>query len=435
MKAAFYTLGCKVNQTETEAITAIFRNGGYEVVPSEEQADVYVINTCTVTNMGDRKSRQIIRRVNKTNPAALVVVMGCYAQVSPDEVSKIPGVDLVLGTKDRGRILELLAQVRQAEHSLSLVQDDWRDTLFEELPMLETETRVRATLKIEEGCNQFCTYCIIPYARGPVRSRQPDRALAEAAKLVHAGYKEVVLTGIHTGAYGQDLGLDLNYLVSRMADLPGLERLRLSSIEPVEFSADLIATIAANPNICPHLHVPLQSGCDQTLLRMRRPYDTEVYAAIIANLREAIPRVAITTDLIVGFPGETDAEHRASWDFARRMEFAAIHVFKYSPRRGTPAADYPNQVAATLKEARSKEFHALSRENWRRYAEGFLGETMPVLVEQAVADGKWEGHTANYLPVRFNCAGEQRGQLVDVSLRQVADGYMLGAVNFSQSEG
>ncbi|MDA8441197.1 MAG: tRNA (N(6)-L-threonylcarbamoyladenosine(37)-C(2))-methylthiotransferase MtaB, partial [Peptococcaceae bacterium] len=403
MKAAFYTLGCKVNQTETEAITAIFRNGGYEVVPSEEQADVYVINTCTVTNMGDRKSRQIIRRVNKTNPAALVVVMGCYAQVSPDEVSKIPGVDLVLGTKDRGRILELLAQVRQAEHSLSLVQDDWRDTLFEELPMLETETRVRATLKIEEGCNQFCTYCIIPYARGPVRSRQPDRALAEAAKLVHAGYKEVVLTGIHTGAYGQDLGLDLNYLVSRMADLPGLERLRLSSIEPVEFSADLIATIAANPNICPHLHVPLQSGCDQTLLRMRRPYDTEVYAAIIANLREAIPRVAITTDLIVGFPGETDAEHRASWDFARRMEFAAIHVFKYSPRRGTPAADYPNQVAATLKEARSKEFHALSRENWRRYAEGFLGETMPVLVEQAVADGKWEGHTANYLPVRFNC--------------------------------
>ncbi|HZW82833.1 MAG TPA: radical SAM protein, partial [Candidatus Deferrimicrobium sp.] len=236
MKVAFYTLGCKVNQTETEALTGIFRAGGYEVVPFEEQADVYVINTCTVTNMGDRKSRQVIRRAAKLNPEGIVVVMGCYAQTSPEEVLKIPGVDLVVGTQQRGRILDLVEGLREDRQTLNVVQDLWQGAVFEELPTIESESRVRATLKIQEGCNQFCTYCIIPYARGPVRSRDPEKALEEARKLIDAGYVELVLTGIHTGAYGSDLGIDLNYLVSRLVDLPGLKRLRLSSIEVTELT-------------------------------------------------------------------------------------------------------------------------------------------------------------------------------------------------------
>lgn len=426
MKAAFYTLGCKVNQTETEAVIAIFRAGGYEIVPFEDKADVYVINTCTVTNMGDRKSRQVIRRAAKSNPDGTVVVMGCYAQVSPGEVSKIAGVDLVVGTQDRSKILQLVQEKQQKSAPVNQVHDAWQGVVFEELPLLETESRVRATLKIEEGCSQFCTYCIIPYARGPVRSRDPQKALAEAANLVETGYKEIVLTGIHTGAYGTDLGIDLNYLVGRMAKLPGLERLRLSSIESVELTPQLLKTIAENPNICPHLHIPLQSGSDHVLARMNRPYLSGDFARIVKDIRGILPGVAITTDLIVGFPGEDDADHQASLQFARSMDFAGIHVFKYSPRSGTPAAGYPDQVDPAVKESRSKEFMTLSRQGWRAYAQNYIGSEREVLAEQAVGEGLWEGHTDNYLRVRFAAKQDVRGQIISVKLERMSAGYING---------
>ncbi len=426
MKAAFYTLGCKVNQTESEALAGIFRAGGYEIVPFEERADVYVINTCTVTNMGDRKSRQVIRRAGKANPEGTVVVMGCYAQVAPDEVSRIPGVDLVVGTRDRGRILELVDRARGGEEPVNMVRETWQGAVFEELPLLETESRVRATLKIQEGCNQFCTYCIIPYARGPVRSRDPEKALQEAERLVGAGYKELILTGIHTGAYGIDLGLDLNYLVSRLAELQGLERLRLSSVESTEFTPGLVKTIAGNPVVCPHLHIPLQSGSDRTLARMNRPYSRGEFEGIVETLRGKIPDLAVTTDVIVGFPGEDETEHRDSLEFAAKMEFANIHVFKYSPRTGTPASGYPGQVPPADKEARSRDFIDLARHLWQAYASRFLGRSLEVLVEQEVGEDQWEGHTATYLRVRFPGSGDQRGKMARVKLESLAEGYLRG---------
>ncbi len=429
MKAAFYTLGCKVNQNETEAVAGIFRAGGYQVVSFDEQADVYVINTCTVTNMGDRKSRQVIRRAVKANPQGIVVVMGCYAQTSPGEVSGIAGVDLVVGTQQRGKILELVDRIRSERRQLSVVDHVWQGAVFEELPAIESESRVRATLKIQEGCNQFCTYCIIPYARGPVRSRDPEKALAEAKKLIAAGYVELVVTGIHTGAYGVDLGVDLNFLLRRLAGLPGLKRLRLSSIEVTELSPALVETIVTHPTVCSHLHIPLQSGSDHTLSRMNRPYTTREFAEVVIQLRSRLPDLAVTTDVIVGFPGEDEADHRSSLEFARSMKFAGIHVFKYSPRSGTPAADYPEQVAASVKEARSKDFLQLAAASWREYAQGFLGRNLEILAEQAVGDGKWEGHTGNYLRVQFAAEGrELRGQMVQVKLNRLGKNFIIGSI-------
>ncbi|HWJ03595.1 MAG TPA: MiaB/RimO family radical SAM methylthiotransferase, partial [Verrucomicrobiae bacterium] len=308
---------------------------------------------------------------------------------------------------------------------VNLVRDVWQGASFEELPMLEAESRVRATLKVQEGCNQFCTYCIIPYARGPVRSREPEKALAEAHKLVEAGYKELVLTGIHTGAYGLDLGVDLNYLVSGLAKIPGLKRLRISSVESVEFTPELIDTIAESSTICHHLHIPLQSGSDHILARMNRPYTTRDFAEIINQIRRKIPGVAITTDVIVGFPGEDEAEHQASLKFAREMKFAGIHVFKYSPRTGTPAAGYPDQVEQAVKEERSKDFLLLARESWQEYAGRFLGQELEVLLEQPVGEEHWEGHTDNYLRVRFPGQGE-RGDFVKVKLQKLARDFMVG---------
>jgi len=416
----FVTLGCKVNQTESEAVGQIFRNAGYVVVDAAAAADVVVVNTCTVTNTGDSKSRQLIRRMIKAHPESIVVVMGCYAQTAPGEVLKIDGVDLVLGTSERTRILELIERVKEEKKPQNAVQDIWQAAEFEELPLLAQETRTRATLKIQEGCNQFCTYCIIPYARGPVRSRKPENALAEARQLVAAGFREIVLTGIHTGSYGQDLagGWDLARLLRELAAIPGLRRLRLSSIEPMEFSPDLIAAIFALPVVCPHLHIPLQSGSDAVLGRMQRPYSLSAYLDLLAELRRRDPEVAVTTDVIVGFPGETAGEHADSLDFVQGCGFAGIHVFPYSRRRGTPAADYPGQVPNKVKEERTREMLAAARASKRAYAQKFLGRELEVLIERIDERGMAFGHTANYLEVRVPAAGKgwQDGDLVAVRL-------------------
>ncbi|HHU33017.1 MAG TPA: MiaB/RimO family radical SAM methylthiotransferase, partial [Clostridia bacterium] len=342
----------------------------------------------------------------------------------------IPGVDLVVGTQDRNRILELVEQVKESRKPINAVRDVLHTKEFEELELEHTD-RARAFLKIQEGCQQFCTYCIIPFARGPVRSRDPEKTLREVEKLVENGYKEIVLTGIHTGAYGQDLpqGYDLNWLVSQIAQVPGLARLRISSLDPNEFTPDFIDTISNHPVICPHFHISLQSGDDDILERMRRSYTTEEYRQLVKKLRLEIPQVAITTDVMVGFPGETAEQHRNSMAFVEEMEFAGLHVFKYSPRIGTKAARFDNQVPPEVKEERSKEMIALGRRLKEKFAQSFLGQKLDVLVEQQTKDGLWEGHTPNYLKVCFEAPQDDlRGKILPVKLIEYAGDFILGEV-------
>ncbi|WP_227767528.1 tRNA (N(6)-L-threonylcarbamoyladenosine(37)-C(2))-methylthiotransferase MtaB [Zhaonella formicivorans] len=426
-KVALHSLGCKVNQNEAAALLNIFRHHGYEVVDFDQVADVYLIHTCTVTHLGDRKSRQVIRRAVKKNPAATVVVSGCYAQVSPEEVLEIPGVDLVIGTQDRSRILELVERVEREKTPMNAVRDILHTRDFEELP-LEHSGRVRAFLKIQEGCQQFCSYCIIPFARGPVRSRDPEKTLQEVRRLVEHGYKEIVLTGIHTGAYGQDLDdeVDLGWLVRQLSKIRGLKRLRISSLDPNEFTPEFIETITTTEIVCPHFHISLQSGDDDILDRMRRRYTTDEYRDLVSRLRARIPDLGLTTDVMVGFPGETGEQHRNSLKFVEEIGFSGLHVFKYSPRAGTKAATYRNQVAPEVKEQRSKEMIALGEKMAQSFARKFLGKSMEVLVEQRDGNGLWEGHTGNYLKVKFASEQELRGELVQVNLKELAKDSLLG---------
>lgn len=421
-RVCFLTLGCKVNQTESEALAQLFHNNGYRVVSSLEEAEVVVINTCTVTNTGDAKSRQVIRRMIKTHPQAFVVVMGCYAQTAPGEVLDIEGVDLVLGTQDRGKVLDLIEQVRAEQKPQSKVHSIWEASTFEELPLMEGESRTRATLKIQEGCNKFCTYCIIPYARGPVRSRKHENALAEAQKLVDAGYQEIVLTGIHTGSYGEDAGEDWNlaHLVKALTEIPGLTRLRLSSIEPMEFTPELIEVILSSPAVCHHLHIPLQSGSDTILARMKRPYTTREFKELVDEFNEKIPGIAITTDVIVGFPGETEQDFRDSMEFIQTCHFAGIHVFPYSKRKGTPAAQYPDHLTKKVKEQRVKALMAVAQQSHDAYVQQCLGTRQEVLIEQVAEDGSATGHTRTYiqvqLPARQDGKAWESGDLVEFVL-------------------
>lgn len=428
-KVALHSLGCKVNQNEAEAILHIFRQAGYEVVDFSQLADVYLIHTCTVTHLGDRKSRQIIRRAIKQNPEAIIIVSGCYAQVSPGQVLAIPGVDLVIGTQDRGRILDLVEQVKKERVPINAVRDILHAKKFEELPVEHTG-RVRAFLKIQEGCQEFCSYCIIPYARGLVRSRSPENTIREVKRLVDHGYKEIVLTGIHTGAYGQDLppGYDLNWLVKEIAKDKGLERLRISSLDPNEFTPDFIHTLSTLPIICPHFHISLQSGDDQVLKRMHRRYTADEFRELVKVLQTKIPHVAITTDVMVGFPGETEEEHHNSMAFVEEMGFAALHVFKYSPRTGTKAALYSGQLSPQTKEKRSKQMIALGNRLQEQFACSFLGQTFGVLVEKMTEEGIWEGHTSNYLKVRFPYPKDVRGQIIPVKLTQYTGEHLSGEV-------
>ncbi len=420
----FVTLGCKVNQAESEAMAQLFRHAGYAVVDSSAAADVVVVNTCTVTNTGGSKSRQAIRRMIKAHPDSLVVVMGCYAQTAPGDVLDIPGVDLVLGTQDRTQVLDWIERVKQERKPQSAVRDIWQATEFEELPLLEGESRMRAVLKIQEGCNKFCTYCIIPYARGPVRSRRPENALAEARRLVEAGYREIVLTGIHTGSYGEDLpgNWDLARLVRELSGMAGLRRLRLSSIEPMEFTPGLVETIVASPVVCPHLHIPLQSGSDAVLARMQRPYILSEYRSLLTELKAKIPDLAVTTDIITGFPGETASDHQNALDFARACGFAGMHVFPFSRREGTPAAAYPGQVPNKVKEVRVKEMITVAQESQREFVRRFFGRSMDILVEQVTDQGTARGHTANYIEVEMpapeNGGAWQAGQFATIVLRE-----------------
>ncbi|HHW15551.1 MAG TPA: tRNA (N(6)-L-threonylcarbamoyladenosine(37)-C(2))-methylthiotransferase MtaB, partial [Firmicutes bacterium] len=382
---AFHTLGCKVNQYDTGSVAALFREAGYEVVDFSSPADVYVVNTCTVTGLGEKKSRQMLRRARRQNPRAVVVALGCYAQTAPSEVAGIPGVDLVVGTAGRRELVRLVDEARRHRSAASVPESDGRGpgdagggpaavaveeygrtAAFEELGTGAVVERTRATVKVQEGCRQFCSYCKVPYARGPERSRPPAAVLAEVERLVAAGFSEVVLTGIHLGSYGRDLedcpAWDLARLAARVAGVPGLARLRLSSVEPTDVTDELIALVRENPVLCRHFHLPLQSGDDAILRRMNRRYTTAEYARVAERIRAAVPEVAVTTDLIAGFPGETEESFARTLAFVQEMAFSRLHVFPYSRRRGTPAAAFPAQVPAPVKRARVDRLIALGRE-------------------------------------------------------------------------
>ena len=350
-KVAFYTLGCKVNQYETEAMLELFEKEGYEKAETEDYADVYVINTCTVTHMSDRKSRQYIRRMKKKNPDAIIAVVGCYSQVSPEEILSIDEVNLVMGTNDRKKIVEEVKKI-DASRKVSTVDDIMKVKAFEEIEINKTNGKTRAFMKIQDGCDRYCSYCIIPYARGRVRSRDLESIVKEVENLASNGYKEVVLTGIHVASYGKDIkdsDIKLLDVIKQINDIEGIERIRLSSVEPILFTDEFVEAVSTMDKVCPHYHLSLQSGCDETLKRMKRRYTTEEYKAIVDRLRAAIPNVSITTDVIVGFPGETNEEFDKTYEFLKDIELTHMHVFKYSPRKGTPAATMENQVDPSTK--------------------------------------------------------------------------------------
>jgi threonylcarbamoyladenosine tRNA methylthiotransferase MtaB len=430
-KAAFYTLGCKVNRYETEAMTESFENAGYEIVDYSEFADVYIINTCTVTNMGDRKSRQIIRRAKEKNPEALVAVVGCYSQIAPGEVLEIPEVSLVVGTDERSRMVELVEYAMKKEEKLNMVNDIMKVREFEEMPIKSYKSRTRAFLKIQEGCDQYCTYCIIPYARGHIRSRKPDSIIAEVKELAENGFREIVLTGIHVASYGKDLGnTSLIDIIEKVHEIDGIRRIRMSSVDPNVMTDGFIERLSRLPKICGHFHLSLQSGCDETLKRMNRKYTTGEYRRVVEKLREVFADVAITTDLIVGFPGETEEEFQKTVDFVDEIAFSGMHVFKYSQRSGTPAAKYEHQVKPQVKDARSKVITAIAKKNEEKFKKAFIGRSKPVLYEQPFDGQKslFEGLTDNYIRVVSESQEDIKGKIIETVLMELKEDYMTGSI-------
>ena len=424
-RVAIYTLGCKVNQYESAIFAGFFKQHGYELVDFNKPADIYIINTCTVTHLADRKSRQAIRRAVKINPEAKVVVAGCYAQIAPEKIADIPGVDLIIGTQDHQSILKII------ENDAGNMVENCPGFAENYLP--EYNGKTRAFIKIQEGCESFCSYCIIPYSRGPLRSRKLGYILSELKNIIDQGYREIVLTGIHAGEYGRDLPGDINLtrLVEGILKIPGLTRLRLSSLEPQDVSAGLIDIMAGSRILCPHLHLPLQNGDDEILRRMRRKYSTHDYAAIVESFYAKVHDAAVTTDVMVGFPGEKEKHFENTCRFVEQMGFSGLHVFKYSPRSGTPAAGFPDQVPAQIKELRSKRLLGLSRRLYQKYALKYIGREKEVLVEGFFDEKKnmYEGLTDNYLRVVFTgCGSELKGKLVKVRILEARESHLAGII-------
>lgn len=429
-KAASFALGCKVNQYESEAIAELFAEKGYEIVGIDEEADVYVINTCTVTNFGDKKSRQLIRKVKRQNENAIVAVVGCYAQTAPQELMKVEGVNLVIGTKDRAQIVEMVENYDITRGVENHVTDIMKERVFEPLSIQKLANRTRAYLKIQDGCSQYCSYCIIPYARGPIRSREPQEVLAEVKRLADNGFKEVVLTGIHVASYGKDRrDTSLLEILRQVHEVEGIERIRFSSIEPNVVTEEFAQTMAELPKVCDHFHLSLQSGCDKTLKEMNRKYDTEKYRQAAATLRKYLPRVALTTDIIVGFPGETEEDFQASYDFAKEIGFAKIHVFPYSPKRGTPAAARKDQLPNAVKSERSHKLITLSDQMAADFLREYVGQDVEVLYERMVEDGVYEGHTTNYIKVRGRSEKDLTNQICKTHITKAEGEELFGEVD------
>lgn len=415
---AFHTLGCKVNHYETEAIWQLFKDANYERVEFETNADVFVINTCTVTNTGDKKSRQIIRRAIRQNPDAVVCVTGCYAQTSSAEIMEIPGVDIVVGTQDRHKLLDYIQQFQDERQPINGVGNIMKNRTYEELEVPYFTDRTRASLKIQEGCNNFCTFCIIPWARGLMRSRDPEKVVEQATQLVNSGYKEIVLTGIHAGGYGQDLkNYNLAQLLRDLDTIEGLERIRISSIEASQLTDEVIDVIGNSNKVVRHLHIPLQSGSDDVLKRMRRKYTMAHFSERLTKLHQALPDLAVTSDVIVGFPGESEDEFQETYDFIVNHHFSELHVFPYSPRIGTPAARMDNQIDEETKNVRVHKLISLSNQLAKEYASKFEDEVLEVIPEEMGEEPHTlVGYADNYMKVRFEGDDSLIGQIVKVKI-------------------
>jgi len=434
---AFATLGCKTNQYETDALIDLFHKAGYLVVDFEEPADIYIINTCTVTQMSDKKSRQMMRRAKKQNERALIVVLGCYAQISTDEVAAIDVVDIVIGTNDRGQVLHHIERYLsgETEKPLIVVEDIGHVTQFEELKLTELHTHTRAFIKIQEGCNQFCSYCIIPYARGRVRSRELSAIVEEVKRLIVKGYVEFVLTGIHIGSYGTDFKTSnetLMTLMQALNDIEGVKRIRLGSIEPTLIDEAFAQELSKLEKVCDHFHLSLQSGSNEILKKMNRKYTREDFLASVERLKRIYENPAITTDIIVGFPGETEEHFAETCDLVESVAFSEIHVFQYSAREGTPAAKMKPQIAPEIKKMRSESLIALGHEKKHAYQKQFLHQQCEIIIEE-FKQGAWLGHTSNYLLVKIPIPSNgdlmqrpQSGQCITVEIVEASPEGLLG---------
>ena len=412
---AFYTLGCKVNQYETNAMEQQFIKNGYKVVDHHDFADIYVVNTCTVTNIAERKSRQMLRRVKDINKDAILVVCGCYAQVAKEELEKIPEIDIILGINEKNNIVKIVEDyIEKKKSKEEIVSDVSNQNEFLDFGDVTYTEKNRAVVKVQDGCNMFCTYCIIPYARGRIRSRKIENVVSEITKIAKLGIKEVVITGIHVASYGKDFeeNIGLIDLLEAINKIDGIERIRLSSIEPNIIDEEFVKRLSKLEKICPHFHLSLQSGCDETLKRMNRKYTTKKYKEAVDLLRNYFPDVNFTTDVIVGFPGETEEEFNTTYKFLEEIKFYRMHVFKYSKRRGTVAEKMPNQIDGNIKEERSNKLIELSNKNENEYNESYIGKEVNVLFEE-YENGYFRGYTTNYMMVNVPGKKEDEEKLVD----------------------
>ena len=426
MNVKFITLGCKVNQVESEAMREALLAGGFQEAAEGQTADVVVVNSCTVTAVSDQKARQALRREKKRNPGAVAVLTGCWPQAFPQEAEDFLEADIVLGTTRRAALLPKILEYLSTKQRIVDIAPHEKGEKFEKLTISAMHGRTRAFLKIEDGCDRFCSYCIIPYARGRVRSKPLEDIKAEAALLGDHGYREVVLTGINLPAYGKDLGLHLCDAVEAACAAPGIARVRLGSLEPEQLTPGVIARMAKQEKLCPQFHLSLQSGCDATLKRMNRHYTTAEYRQIVHNLRQAFPNCAITTDIMVGFAGETDEEFAASLAFAKEIAFAKVHVFAYSRRPGTRAYNMPAQVTNKVKEERSRQMIAATLATQRDFFAAQVGRVEEVLFEQEREKNVYEGYTRNYTPVRAASAVPLQGQVLPVEITQALEDCCLG---------
>lgn len=427
-KVAFVSLGCKVNQYETNAMSQEFIEKGYEVVDFNGVADIYIVNTCTVTNMADRKSRQMLRRVKEINSDSVLVACGCYAQVGKEELEKIEEIDLILGNNEKKDIVNFIENyIREKEFNCrENISDVMHQKEYVEFGTTTYTEKTRAVVKVQDGCDRFCSYCIIPYARGRVRSRKLENVVTEVEQIVDKGIQEVVITGIHIASYGKDFkeNIGLIDLLESLNKIDGLKRIRLGSIEPTIITQEFAERLAKLDKICDHFHLSLQSGCDETLKRMNRKYNTEEFEVVTKILREKFPRCSLTTDIIVGFPQETDEEFEKTYEFLKRIGFYKMHVFKYSQRKGTKAAVMPNQVDGSIKEYRSKRLIELSDENEQGYNLEYMNKKVEVLFEEK--DGEfYKGHTMNYMQV-FAKGEDLENKIKDVVINEVKGNVLYG---------
>ncbi len=424
---ALITLGCKVNQYETNAMSQKLIENGYKVVEHTQKADIYIINTCTVTNMSDRKSRQMIRRAKEMNPKAFIIAVGCYVQVSKEEVEKIEEIDLALGNEEKVNIVDYCNKLLEEKDSekQSAMEDVMQAKEFSEFGETSYTEKTRAVIKVQDGCDRFCSYCIIPYARGRVRSRKPEHIIKEIENIAKQGIREVVITGIHIASYGKDFrnGYKLIDLLEEINQIEGIERIRLGSIEPLLITEEFVQRLTKLEKICEHFHLSLQSGCDETLKRMNRRYTIEQFTEIVERLRVAYSNVNLTTDIIVGFPGETEEEFNKTYKFLENIKFYKMHIFKYSQRKGTKAAEMPEQISPEEKEKRSKKLIELSDKNEEEYNKKYIGKTVEVLWEEE-KQGTYKGHTKNYVLVESN-SKHQENMLEQVVIKEATKHHVI----------